>query len=329
MDIKDIYKQLNSKMGLVNSVNLPNVWKMLCTDEEAGTAVLLPGTPGEISAKSGRSLDDINAILQSLFKKGVVFKSQKDGKTQFKLAKHIVQFHDSCILWEGATQEFYDLWKKVMDEDLTGMMKSMPDAVKLPSFMRVIPVHETIETRNEVLTYEECARMIEGSEQVAVVKCPCRLSQQNCDAPVEVCLQINRGAEYALDRGHGRKISKQEALDILKKSEEAGLVHMTENRVSGNAICNCCSCCCEMFRLMEFSGKKWIISPSRYLAAVNDTCTACGACLDVCPVDAISVNDIAAVDADACMGCGLCATVCPVSAITLGQVRTAEHIPKK
>jgi ferredoxin len=209
------------------------------------------------------------------------------------------------------------------------MMKSMPDTFKLPSFMRVIPIHETIEARNEVLTYEECARLIDASEQVAVVKCPCRLSQKNCDAPVEACIQINRGAEYAIDRGHGRKITTQEAMEILKKAEDAGLVHMTENRISGNAICNCCSCCCEMFRLMKFSGKKWILSPSRYLAVVNDACTACGSCVDACPVHAISMNDIAAVNADACMGCGVCAAICPVDAITLSQVRPAEHIPKK
>ena len=329
MDINEIYKQLNSKMGLVNSASLTKVWNILCNDSEAEIAASLPGTAEEISAKTGKSVEDIKAILQSLFKKGVAFKSQKDGSTQFKLAKNIVQFHDSSILWEGATQEFYDYWKKVMDEDFTGMMKSLPETFKLPSFMRVIPIHEMIETRNEVLTYEECARLIDASEQVAVVKCPCRLSQKNCDAPIEACIQINRGAEYAIDRGHGRKITKQEAMEILKKAEEAGLVHMTENRVSGNAICNCCSCCCEMFRLMKFSGKTWILSPSRYLAVVNDACTACGSCPDVCPVDAISMNDIAAVNADACMGCGVCATVCPVEAITLSQVRPAEHIPQK
>jgi ferredoxin len=329
MGIEETYKQLNSKMMLPDSVNLTAIWKMICTDEEAGTALILPADADEISMKTGKAVDDVSLILQSMFRKGVVFKSVRDGKTQFKLAKNIIQFHDSSLLWDNATPEFFELWKKVMDEDFTGMMKSMPETFKLPSFMRVIPIHETLETRNTVLSYEECARMVEESEKIAVVKCPCRLSQKNCGSPLEACIQLNRGAEYALDRGHGRKISKQEALDILKKSEDAGLVHMTENRVSGNVICNCCSCCCEMFRLMKYSGKKWILSPSRFVAVVSAECTSCGACVEICPVETISVGDIAVVNADTCLGCGLCATVCPVDAIKLNQARTEEHIPIK
>jgi ferredoxin len=193
----------------------------------------------------------------------------------------------------------------------------------------VIPVNETIETRNTVLSFEDCAKMVEASPQVAVVKCPCRLSQKNCSSPLEACIQLNRGAEYALDRGHGRKISKEEALDILRRSEEAGLVHMTENRVSSNVICNCCTCCCEMFRLMKYSGKKWILSPSRYVASVNEECTACGSCVDICPVEAVTVDGSAVVNAGSCMGCGLCATVCSVDAIKLNQARPEEHVPVK
>ncbi|OHD65461.1 MAG: hypothetical protein A2176_13065 [Spirochaetes bacterium RBG_13_51_14] len=325
--MEELYRQLNTKFGLGNSKYLTEIWQILCTDEEAETANVLPGTADDISAKTGTDINDTNRTLLSLFKKGVAFKSTTNGKTKYKLAKNIVQFHDASLLWEGATQEYYDLWKKVMDEDFTGFMKSLPDTVKLPSFMRVIPVHESIEPQTTVLTYEQCAKIIEESDSVAVVKCPCRLSQRNCNAPLEACIQVNRGAEYTLDRGHGRKITKQEALEILKRSEEAGLVHMVENRSRGNVICNCCSCCCEMFRLMKSSGKKWILAPSRFLASISEECTSCGACVEVCPVNAIAMNGIASVKADDCMGCGLCATVCPVSAVTLGPVRPEGHIP--
>ncbi len=327
MVIQDVYKELNGKVGLANSMYLNDVWKILCSDEEVEAANCLPGFAEDVAERIGKSVDEAVGILTSLFHKGVVFKSQREGKTSYKLAKTIVQFHDACLLWEGATQEFFELWKKIMDEEFTAILKSLPKDFKLPSFMRVVPINETIEPKSSVLTFEECAKMIEESEQVAVVKCPCRLSQQNCNTSLESCIQINRGAAYVLDRGHGRELTKEEAVDILKKAEEDGLVHMQENRSYGNAICNCCSCCCEMFRLVKFSGKQWVLSPSRYLAKVSEGCTACDACEHICPVGAISIDDIAEVNSDTCIGCGLCATTCLVDAIALTPIRPEEHIP--
>lgn len=46
-------------------------------------------------------------------------------------------------------------------------------------------------------------------------------------------------------------------------------------------------------------------------------CTACGQCVEVCPVEAIELGDAAKVDPDTCTSCGLCADECPVEAITL------------
>ena len=47
---------------------------------------------------------------------------------------------------------------------------------------------------------------------------------------------------------------------------------------------------------------------------ITDTCIACGACADECPVEAISEGDIYVIDADACIECGDCADACPVEA---------------
>ncbi|MHC4177705.1 MAG: indolepyruvate ferredoxin oxidoreductase subunit alpha [Planctomycetota bacterium] len=49
-----------------------------------------------------------------------------------------------------------------------------------------------------------------------------------------------------------------------------------------------------------------------------ETCTGCEACVDACPVEAISMqDDIAVVDADSCTDCESCVEVCPVEAITV------------
>lgn len=48
---------------------------------------------------------------------------------------------------------------------------------------------------------------------------------------------------------------------------------------------------------------------------ISDDCTACGTCIDECPVEAISEGDIYKIDPDTCTDCGSCADVCPVEAI--------------
>ncbi|MEN9444087.1 MAG: hypothetical protein RIS47_977 [Bacteroidota bacterium] len=49
---------------------------------------------------------------------------------------------------------------------------------------------------------------------------------------------------------------------------------------------------------------------------ISDDCTACGACMSECPVDAISEGDIYSIDPSLCTDCGACADVCPVEAIS-------------
>ena len=55
------------------------------------------------------------------------------------------------------------------------------------------------------------------------------------------------------------------------------------------------------------------------MAAVVDQakCTACKTCVDVCPVEAISMDEKASIDPDTCVDCGTCVEECPEGAITL------------
>jgi len=323
----DKYRALAARTGLPDSENMYMIWKALCSEEESEIALMLPGNADDMSVRSGKSSDSVTYILLSLFKKGVAFKSISDGITHFRPPKNIIQFHDASILWDDADENFFQLWNRVMNLDFPEQLKKLSDTVTIPSYMKIIPARGSLDGQNSVLPHERCEHIVRESSRLAVVNCPCRLSQQNCDSPLEVCIQVNRGAEYALDSGHGREISLDEALNILEKSEKDGLVHMVENRDYTNSICNCCTCCCEIFNLMNNSGKKWVLSPSRYVPEVNHQCNGCGACSEVCPVNAIATGTKAIVNTAKCIGCGLCVTRCSEKAISLTHVKPAGHDP--
>ncbi len=49
----------------------------------------------------------------------------------------------------------------------------------------------------------------------------------------------------------------------------------------------------------------------------EEKCTACGSCVDVCPVDALKIDGKAKVDENECIDCGTCVDECPEGAISL------------
>jgi len=229
-----------------------------------------------------------------------------------------------------APEELFELWRQFSETDYPRLLELVTN-VNMPSFMRVIPIGETIEAKSRVLSYEDARAMLESSSSLAVTTCVCRKLMQRCDRPLEVCLQLNRSAEYAVRRGTGRKVTLDEALAILATASDAGLVHMTENTAGrNNVLCNCCTCCCEMLRFAGDPKTRGVLAPSRFAARVNgDECTGCGLCSEVCPMDAVAVGDsgVAVVTGDACIGCGLCANACPAGAVGLVEVRPEGFIP--
>lgn len=65
------------------------------------------------------------------------------------------------------------------------------------------------------------------------------------------------------------------------------------------------------------------ITKKRKKAFVNTSdCVACGCCVKVCPIGAISIHFgiSAKVDQQRCVGCGRCVKECPASIISVREV---------
>lgn len=330
MNEVNVYQELADRIMMGHSEDIKKLFRMVADEEEGKLLLAMPGTPDELAEATGRPPEEIKASLDNLFRKGLAFVSTRSGK--YRMCRDVIQFHDATALWPEAPRELLDLWQEWTEKDWSQTAKAFEGFLSNPP-QRIIPIETSIDDKNKILHYENVKEIIDNAARIAVTKCPCRLVDGKCGLPLEVCVQINRGAEYAITRGTGREIDKAEAMAIMQKAEEAGLVHVTMNTDhSDHYICNCCPDCCIGLRaVLSEEGAKFV-SPSRFQATVdNEACTGCEECLERCYFGALTMqNDEeakASVDAEKCVGCGLCGVVCPADAIHFDEAHSADFIP--
>lgn len=330
MGDNDSYVQLAEKIFMGNSPLIPKLFEAIAGPDEAELLLALPSSIPELAGKFGRGEEDTREMLDLLFRKGLVFKKEKPEGTLYRMCRDLMQFHDASILWPEAPRSFLDLWQRFMEEEWPAFSENVEKMLPKP-VTRIVPVGEALDSRQQILAYEDVAQMIDAAETIAVTNCTCRLTARKCDRPIEICLQLGKAARYSIERGTGREIDKQEALGLLRKAEEVGLIHTTMNR-SGDYhfICNCCDDCCMVFPML-IDRKLNMCDPSRFCARIDpELCIGCGDCLERCYFGALALDEAAevtVVDEAACMGCGLCEVVCEQGAISLEIVRDADFIP--
>jgi ferredoxin len=207
--------------------------------------------------------------------------------------------------------------------------------------MRVIPVEQSIDGEQQVLSAEEAHAVLQNlaTDELALVPCPCRtrtekMGDRECRDrnPVGSCIFIGMPAALFKANGLGRAVTKAEAIRYFDQMQELGLVATTENYLSPDPtiICLCCECCCSQVRGRTRWDNPDALLPSNFVPRATEECLMCGTCEDRCFFGALSVDEEAGrvvADPEKCVGCGVCTLACPQDALKLHRYERTQAFP--
>ena len=300
--------------------------KKLFSEEEAALALhltLIPENAEVIAYRCGIENEVVARRLTEMARKGLIYSIEKDGKPPLYSANQLV-----IGIWEYHVQDLDRELIEYMNQYIPHLLK---EAWKLPQ-LRTIPVEKSLTPKLEVMTYEIADKLLDDHKRFAVAPCICRREKkimgEGCDGPEESCLVFDTGADYYVRNGMGRYISKDDAREILQRSDDAGLVLQPGNARRASNICCCCGCCCGVLRtLKQYPNPAEMVSSPFYVQVDDVLCEGCGICRERCQLDALEISDdTALVKLQRCIGCGLCVTTCPNDAIQLMRKLSAEQV---
>ena len=333
---KSVYTELldvmKSRGGAYSGADIPEFYAMveeMFTPAEARVNNAMPKGPFtavQMAQIMGMEEKAVKEILEGMANQGLCRALNKEDATYYMRAPFMPGILENIFL-SGRTTE--------RDKKLARLIHAYEKAYDAAAparrsagypTARVITVDRAISRKDTVHTFDQVEHYIDANDYIAVGTCYCRHTamlrgEDLHEMPTDVCMQFGDSAQYAVERLGARKISRPEALDILKRSEEAGLIHMSQNTAEGAGfICNCDRWHCGVVAQAIKTPKPALTMNSGFIPSFDpDGCVACGTCLDRCPSTALAMGsaDIPEVNVDRCFGCAACATGCPSDAISM------------
>lgn len=350
-DDRKIYEEfidwLRTSWGhLPDSVELMPLIMATFSPEEADLLTGVPFSPcdiKELASLKHKDSEELARIFDALAGKGLVFRVERAGTTQYRLNDARFVYLRS-FFWPGRDDEytravapkvnryyrdgFGDNWKHVQTKGL-----------------RAVPLNRSIKDPRSIRPYEDVLAVLQEQDRFAVATCSCRHrknldpTQPSCSHEIENCLHFGRLADYIIENRLGSEIDRGQAEEILTKAADAGLVHAVSNWQRGiDTICNCCRCCCVYFEAFHVLKHARCMNTSNFWAQTNqETCSGCGLCVKRCPMGALRLVEsstatnktgkVAQLEPDLCIGCGVCVYKCPTESLSLEQRNHVKDPP--
>ena len=164
--------------------------------------------------------------------------------------------------------------------------------------MRVIPVESAIPAEAQQIDKERVSYYIEkNADHLCALPCQCRrvrklMGEGAGDMDESFCLFMGHCADMFINLGRGKKLTKEEAYEMMRHVEEIGCVHQITTLEDGNtfAICNCQPESCLALGVTQYFNTP-AFTQSNYVAEIDrEKCVACGQCVDKCANNAIKLG---------------------------------------
>jgi len=335
----EAYTKIAVKFNYPESDSLLRILQKSMTPEEGRLMLELPLPAAELATKFNSTEEKINNTLHDLWHRGLLSLTPEG----YAMHSSVIWLHDWSLAPDSLDPELIQLWRDWYDSEWSqDIARQLARPTGPP--IRLVPSPQSLDgysaTATEpVLPYEDPRKIVAAVDVIGLRNyCVCR-RMIPCGHPLDTCLQFNQYAEHDIARSFARKISVDEAISVLHRSAESGLVHFISNKAEVTqlrSICNCCVCACIVVNsASKYDTLKQVISKTRYEATVDtEACNGCQLCVDLCNFDAIemvkpegSKKYKAQIDPEKCWGCGVCYTACVPEAISLKLVRPVSHIP--
>jgi NAD-dependent dihydropyrimidine dehydrogenase PreA subunit len=276
----------------------------------------------EIALRLDLPIEEATERLRGILQQGLLITEKRNDIRYYRLRPFLIGIYEAQL--ETMDHEMAHLMEQyMMLQGAKGILEPQP------ALHRVMPARQAIKTEL-ILPYDDVRELLLKAKSFFTRDCICRVEQdmldsRKCNFPLKNCLAIS-AAEGAFG---ANGISQEEALALINKTEEIGLVHTVSNNIKDiSYVCNCCGCCCEILRGITQWGIENSVAKANYYAEVDpNACTGCEICIDRCQVGAVSVEGaVAAVDLNRCIGCGLCVTGCLDDAMHLQRRPDAKLV---
>ena len=237
--MSDVYERLRERLDKFpqgfakteSGVEL-KILKRLFTPEEAELMLELRPLPEKLSdivQRTGKDETELGEKLYDMSKRGLLMRWQAPDKEMYYF---LIPWAIGIFEYQlnNLTRENVELFEKYYEEGMAPSWQNIKTGM-----VRVIPVQKEIEGKTEIQPYEKVSEIIEKHTRFAVADCICRkigkMQGHGCDKLLEACMSFGPAADFYIENGLGREITKEEAKQILDKAEEDGLIHCSTNKV--------------------------------------------------------------------------------------------------
>lgn len=317
------------------------ILKMLYSEKEADYVSLLPIKP--FGVKKAARIWKVNeskahGILDRLADRGLLLDLMDGSKQLYVMPPPMAGFFEFSMMrvrkdldQKKLAELFYQYLN--VEEDFVRALFTEGETRLGRVFVHEPAVPEDLSVH--VLDYERSSAIIKNASHISISTCYCRHKMAHlhraCDGPMDICMTFNQTGASLIRHGIGKQVDVVAAMDLLQQAYDCNLVQFGENvRTRVNFICHCCGCCCEALLAARRFGHLKPVHTTHYRPAIDmETCNGCGRCVEICPVQAITL--VSAGDAikrkkktarlieELCLGCGVCVRNCSQGSLSLVQ----------